>query len=142
MPDSMSEQPTHVLQPDVLLPSQYLAAARRKSSQGPALRLLAAILQDAVECFQKHLFARTRKHQALFRDAEDWICSTDRLWPFSFDNVCDVLGIEPDCLRRGLLAWKEQQLAHRRVAANLNPDPPRPPRHSPFKAGCRRRSLR
>jgi hypothetical protein len=43
-------------------------------------------------------------------DAEEWIYSDDRSWPFSFENVCDLLQINPAYLRHGLIAWKDRQL--------------------------------
>ncbi|MFN8624939.1 MAG: hypothetical protein U0587_02980 [Candidatus Binatia bacterium] len=100
----------HLLQPDTLLPSQYFALVRRKGGHEPERRLVAALLEDAVECYQKHLRARDPKARRLFLDAEEWICSEDRTWPFSFENVCDLLQINPEYLRRGLLAWTDRQL--------------------------------
>jgi hypothetical protein len=101
----------HLLQPDTLLPSQYFALVKRKGSHEPERRLVAALLEDAVECYQKHLRARDEKARQLFLDAEEWISSDDRSWPFSFENVCDLLQINPTYLRRGLFAWKDRQLS-------------------------------
>ena len=97
----------HLLQPDTLLPSQYFAALRRKGAHEPERRLVIAVLQDAVDCFQKHLHARDRKARQLFLDAEEWIMSEDRTWPFSFENVCDLLQINAEYLRRGLASWRD-----------------------------------
>lgn len=110
MRDHMSDTYAHLLQPDTLLPAQYFAALKRKGAHEPERRLAVAVLQDAVDCFQKHLRARERKARQLFLDAEEWICSEDRSWPFSFENVCDLLQINPEYLRRGLMQWKERQL--------------------------------
>ncbi len=104
---------THLLQPDTVLPSQYYAALRRKGAHEPERRLVIAVLQDAVDCFQKHLHARDRKARQLFLDAQDWIASEDRSWPFSFENVCDLLQINADYLRVGLKAWKERELGQK-----------------------------
>ena len=111
MPDHLAGEYTHLLQPDTLLPSQYFAALRRKAAQEPERRLATALLQDAVDCYQKHFRARDRKARQLFLDAEAWIDSQDRSWPFSFDNVCDLLHISPEYLRRGLALWKQRTLA-------------------------------
>ena len=121
MADVVSDQFTHLLQPDTLLPSQYFAALRRKGAHEPERRLVIAVLQDAVDCFQKHLIARDRKAQQLFHDAEEWIDSTDRSWPFSFENVCDLLQINSEYLRRGLMVWKarELELRHERGRAKV-----------------------
>jgi len=107
----VSDTYVHLLQPDTLLPSQYFAALKRKGAHEPERRLAVAVLQDAVDCFQKHLRARDRKARQLFLDAEEWIGSDDRTWPFSFENICDLLHINAEYLRRGLLAWKDGQLA-------------------------------
>ena len=100
----------HLLQPDTLLPSQYFAIMKRKSAHEPERRLVVAVLEDAVECFQKHVRARDQKARQLFLDAEEWIGSEDRTWPFSFENICDLLQINAEYLRRGLIAWKERSL--------------------------------
>ncbi len=102
---------SHLLQPDTLLPSQYFAILRRKGAHEPERRLVVAVLEDAVECFQKHIRARDPKARQLFVDAEEWICSEDRSWPFSFENVCDLLQINPEYLRRGLIAWRDRQMS-------------------------------
>ena len=106
----VSDTFAHLLQPDTLLPSQYFAALRRKGAHEPERRLVIAVLQDAVDCFQKHLRARDPKTRQLFLDAEEWIGSSDRSWPFSFENVCDLLQINPEYLRRGLTTWRERQV--------------------------------
>ena len=101
---------SHLLQPDTLLPSQYFAILKRKGAHEPERRLVVAVLEDAVDCFQKHIHARDEKARQLFVDAEEWISSEDRSWPFSFENVCDLLQINPQYLRRGLMGWKDRQL--------------------------------
>ncbi|MFI5396807.1 MAG: hypothetical protein ACHQ9S_14825 [Candidatus Binatia bacterium] len=100
----------HLLQPDTLLPSQYFAIMKRKGAHEPERRLVVAVLEDAVECFQKHVRARDQKARQLFLDAEEWIGSEDRTWPFSFENICDLLQINAEYLRRGLIVWKERSL--------------------------------
>src|SRR5262249_52630604 len=112
-----------LLQPDTLLPSQYFAVLKRKGAHEPERRLAVAVLQDAVDCFQKHLRTPDRKARQLFLDAEEWICSDDRSWPFSFENICDLLQINAESLRRGLVAWRDRQLGdqHRRRVVPLKP---------------------
>src|SRR5215813_2680997 len=124
MPDNViNDTFSHLLQPDTLLPSQYFAALKRKGAHEPERRLVIAVLRDAVDCFQKHLWARDRKARQLFLDAEEWISSDDRSWPFSFENVCDLLQINAEYLRRGLLAWRERQLGGPRAkVVHLTPN--------------------
>ena len=106
---SVGESNPQLFQPDTLLPSQFFHALRRKTSQEPEKRLVLAILQDAIECYQKHLFARDNKAQQLFLDAQAWLMSDERDYFFAFDNICELLDINPEFLRRGLLAWRERQ---------------------------------
>lgn len=112
-PHGQHESSTYLLQPNALLPSQFFAALKRRVEHEPERRLLAALLLDAVECFQKNLFARERKKRQLFLEAEQWIASTDRSWPFSFENACEQLELNPEYIRKGLFAWKDARLAER-----------------------------
>ena len=109
----VGERDSRLFQPDVLLPAQFFATLRRKGPQEPEKRLVIAILEDAVDCFRKHLWARDHKARQLFEDSEAWILSEDREWPFSFENICELLDLNPEYLRRGLLTWKETQMSER-----------------------------
>jgi hypothetical protein len=71
------ERLNDLFEPDVLLPIQYFAALKRKRFSSGEHRLLIAIMQDAVECFQKHIHARDSKRRQLYLDAESWIASED-----------------------------------------------------------------
>jgi len=67
-----------------------------------------AVLRDALECYQKHAFARDTAGRQLFADAAAWIACEDRRWYFSFENICAVLEIDCAYLRRGLRHWYER----------------------------------
>ncbi len=72
-----------------------------------------AVLSDAIVLFQ------TRGSPAQRRDVESarrWILADDRVWPFSFVNVCDTLGIAFEPLRRALLRSEREWRAHRPAA--------------------------
>ena len=68
-------------------------------------RLMLAVLEDAVDMYRKHCGTQGR-NRALFLDAEAWIDDDDRTWMFSFLNLCDVLDLDGEYLRRGLHALK------------------------------------
>lgn len=104
---SVEERVASLFQPDTLLPAQYFETYRRKAPLEPEKRLMLAVLEDAVACFQKYVFARDGKGKTTFREAEEWILEEDSDWLFSFDNVCEVLGIDPRYVRQGLMRWKE-----------------------------------
>ena len=94
-----------LFEPDVMLPVQYFSVLRKQSPQGPEYALVIAMLQDAVECLQKYRFATDDVARELYESAREWFDSDDRKWPFSFENVCGVLNLHPEYLRRGLAAW-------------------------------------
>jgi hypothetical protein len=77
-----------------------------------------AVLEDAIECFQKCVTAKDNRSRQLGVEAEEWFLADDHDWLFSFVNVCENLEIDPEFLRRGLLLWKERHSA---------PQPPVPP---------------
>lgn len=97
------------LTPDVILPSQFLAGARRDSETSAEKALMLAVLEDGIRCFQKYFTSTHSQSQLLARQAEEWIQRDDWDWPFSFNNVCEALGIDPEALRSSLLAWKERR---------------------------------
>jgi len=129
-----------LFQPDVLLPSQFFAAMRKRVPQEPEYRLIVAVLEDAIDCYQKHMFARDPKSRELFEDAEAWISSDDRKWPYSFVSICDILNLNPHYVRRGLEGWRDAQLAGRPrgKVVPLKPRLPRPNRdeESPLPAAA------
>lgn len=102
-----------LFQPDTILPLQYFERMRRNALPEGEKKLLLAVLEDAVGCFQKYFFAHDKKGRALFKDAEHWIMEESDDGVFSFDAVCELLEIDPDYLRRGLLKWKEKQRSSR-----------------------------
>jgi hypothetical protein len=105
-----------LFQPDVLLPGQFFAAMRKRVPKEPEYRLIVAVLEDAVDCYQKYALAREPKARQLFEDAAEWIESDDRRWPYSFVSICDVLGLNPEYVRRGLREWKDRQATSARRA--------------------------
>jgi hypothetical protein len=96
-----------VFQPDILVTAQYLATYQRRFHLQPEQVLMLAVLEDAVVCFQENVTAVQPRKQALFREAEDWILDDDKRYFFSFENICEALGVSPAYLRRGLKRWKE-----------------------------------
>ncbi|MGE0681979.1 MAG: hypothetical protein AB7P69_13905 [Candidatus Binatia bacterium] len=102
-----------LFQPDSLLPAQFFASLKQRSQACGERRLMAAILEDAIDCFQKYLWAKDNRSRNLRLEAESWFLSDDDSWPFSFINVCHALDLEPGFIRRGLMIWKERQLARR-----------------------------
>ena len=108
-----------LFQPDTILPLQYFERMRRNAFLQGEKKLLLAVLEDAVGCFQKYSFAHDKKGRARFKDAELWIMEESDDGVFSFNAVCELLEIDPDYLRRGLLKWKEKQRSSRYLSVTV-----------------------
>ncbi len=94
-----------------LLPSQW-RDHHTPSEQPPLKRLWQAVLEDALGCWQNQT-ARSASRQRLFFEADLWLFHPEIIAPFSFDEVCEVLDIEPDYLRGGLKRWREATIEGR-----------------------------
>jgi len=93
-----------IIQADPLVQLQYLAANRRSYQPQPELRLLGAILEDAVATLMTDLRRCTSRQRRDFAETLNWIQGrTDQRSVFSFINICENLAIDPDYLRQGLL---------------------------------------
>jgi hypothetical protein len=73
-------------------------------------RLMLAVLESAIEDFQKYVLARRLSGQKLFQQAEEWFLEKDSEEVFSFESICETLGLHPEPIRKGLLVWKEAKL--------------------------------
>lgn len=113
----MSDRSFGLFEPDALLPAQFYAAFRGGSAVRGEKRLMLAVLQDALDCYQKYAFAKDGHGRQLFADADQWISSEDRDWYFSFENICETLEINPAYLRRGVQHWRGRALQPSRQTA-------------------------
>ena len=95
--------------PDVMLPIQFHAQVH--APRDPERRLRLAVLDNAIRSVQRHMYARDRRGQVLYADAVDWFSSPDRVESFSFENVCEALGLDADYVRIGLCRWREAERA-------------------------------
>jgi hypothetical protein len=65
----------------------------------PEISLIAAIFEDAVHCVQRASRGITHRQ---FSEAVEWIASERCDWPFAFVNVCDLLGVDANTVRKRL----------------------------------------
>ena len=92
---------------DPVLPEQFFSNPRARRG-APEQDLMLAVLDDAILCFKRGTCGTGSNSRALRGGAEIWFKSTDKQWPFSFENICLALGLEPDYVRRGLRKWEDQ----------------------------------
>lgn len=105
-----------LFEPDVLLSEQFSAARRRRAAVSSEKRLMLAVLENALDYYQKYILATDRVGRELFEEAAQWIECTSNKDLFSFENISETLDINPGYLRRGLAAWHTRLLeAHCRT---------------------------
>ncbi|HEY2990960.1 MAG TPA: hypothetical protein VGL11_24825 [Candidatus Binatia bacterium] len=88
-----------LLQADVSLPAQYWDAVARRHQLEPERKLLLAVLENAIRTYRQYVFTPSR----LLHEVEDWLFDQNNDDPFSFETICDALGLSPECVRRGIL---------------------------------------
>lgn len=98
--------PIGMMQLDILLPSQ-LFGPRRK--QAPEQRLMIAVLQDALDCVEKHRSATDTHGRRLFSDAQQWFLANETDWPYSFECICELLDLDANAVRQRLRVAPECQ---------------------------------
>jgi hypothetical protein len=102
----------------------------RARDDNPHRQLMAAVLQTAVDDYWDSFCPRSPGYGTLAarrrcRHARNYMLSKDRMWPFSFENLCDALDLDARTLRRALL-WGAP------VAAAVRPTQPVSIKHIPY----------
>jgi hypothetical protein len=92
-----------ILIPEAALPTQFGDIWHKTRAITPERALALAVVWEAVLDLGKYRFAKRRRQQRLYWEAYEWVTADDRVWPFSFVNLCDILGLTPDPVRKQLL---------------------------------------
>jgi hypothetical protein len=92
-----------IIEPDIFPPSQFYGTAGLSRHLEGERRLMIAILKDAVECLNKYRGARSSSGRSQYQNALEWVEDKGTDWLFSFSNICDLLGFDPNYLRQVLL---------------------------------------
>jgi hypothetical protein len=104
----------HLFEPDIMQPSQLQRTPERPCE--PERKLMAAVLREALAdlrrgrvhwngCRRGYAWGRTgrRKGQLVkLIPSRAFILSHDRDWAYSFENICDHLGLDPAVVRDSL----------------------------------------
>ena len=86
----------------------YVDHSRADHSRSKALRrLMAAVLNTAVDDYRGSAdpcapARRAHKTPAAVRRAIAYVSSNDRTWPYSFENLCEAVGVDAGRLRQEL----------------------------------------
>src|SRR5918912_1154360 len=92
-----------ILEPDLSSASQFYGTAPLSRQLEGEKRLMIAVFKDAVECLEKYRTSRSSSGQSQYQSALEWVRESRKDWLFSFANICDFLGFDPDYLRQVLL---------------------------------------
>ncbi len=103
---NLQDRSSGLFEPDVLLPNQFLSFFRKELGFDRERRLMLAVLEDALDCFQKYAHSDDVRGQQLFSDSHSWIMSDERKWLFSFENICEIVDMNPSYIREGLHKWR------------------------------------
>jgi len=91
-------------QPDAVMPIQFYGRPHDDERMVGVRRLMCAILDDALRCFERNLTGQTPQKLRQFREAEYWLFrETKGKSIFSFESVCDALRVDPKLLRKVML---------------------------------------
>ena len=91
----------------VMLPVQYLRRSASTLAE-PQIRLMAAVMQTVLDDLQGTAYARatgtrTEGSGRARRQAIEFLTNRDRTWPYSFDNICDAIGLDAERIRQSVL---------------------------------------
>ncbi len=92
-----------LFEPWVLLPSQVAADAQAGRAAFGPIALMLAVLEDAIRCSERGRRSRHAHIRKVAAEAEAWMRSDSREWPFAFASICDVLGLDVEATRARLL---------------------------------------
>jgi len=74
----------------------------------PERALMLAVLEDAVACYAGKLKAPRENPKILRRQAAFWLSCEDWDSPFSFNNVCEALALDPTAIRERILSTDDR----------------------------------
>jgi hypothetical protein len=117
---------------DPILPEQLLDRCRPPLR--PEQRLMAAVLEDAINLRRRGPRAAGRGASRRYAEVRRWFASGDTRWPFSFVNVCQALNLEPSAVRIAVQALDADR-TERRLASVMWASP-RSQQEWPFAAAA------
>jgi hypothetical protein len=92
-------------EPDILAPQQYLKNYQRHDPAEAEKALMFAVLVEAVDTYQRFAFSNSPHGRLLFREVKAWFWGAKTDSVFAFRSICEVFGLDPSFLRRGLMQW-------------------------------------
>jgi len=90
----------------VMLPAQFPQTAARRRLE-PQVKLMVAVLQTVLDDLRGSPYRSAAgfpmpADRRAYEQAREYVESKDRAWPFSFENVCEAIGVDAAGLRAQL----------------------------------------
>jgi hypothetical protein len=102
-----------LFEPIVILPSQISVDAQWAGDTSGPIALMLAVLEEAARCIER---GRRRRHPVVSKlaaEAEAWVRSDSRDWPFAFASICDALELDVDAARARFLGDGQNRTGRR-----------------------------
>jgi len=85
-----------LFQTHVILPVQHFNSPKEIT---PELRLMIAVLADAVWCLEKFRVPTDARGRRTFHRAKQWLLASEPDWPYSFERICAALDLNASAVR-------------------------------------------
>jgi hypothetical protein len=88
--------------PDPILPVHLAGLRVRSTTLSPELKLVAAVLEDAIQTFYRFMGSPSARGRMLLLEVREWFEYPDASSPITFEGACDALGVDAAVLRARL----------------------------------------
>jgi hypothetical protein len=89
------------------LPEPFFADLHKVGE--PIERLMFAILEDAIRCYQTNVGVQRPQARRALAETEEWLFGLPGHVPFSIESVCEALQSDAPRLQRALLEWRDSE---------------------------------
>lgn len=84
--------------------AQFVDFPNEQYPAAPEKALAAGVLRQTAADLRRFREAKDTVGREFYADACAWLTSADREWPYSFRNICDSLGLDPETVREEIFA--------------------------------------
>jgi hypothetical protein len=84
--------------------AHFVTPSAEPTPPTPEKGLAIGVLKQAAYDLRRYRTATKAADRELYLDAQSWVTAYDSSWPYSFVNVCELLGLCPEIVRADLLA--------------------------------------
>ncbi len=96
--------------PRLFLPAQLFCDRLLVGKTSGEMALKWAVFADGLRQYCRLVVDLSAETSPEFAEEEEWILADDEEWPFSFVNLCEDFGFNPQLVRSLLAAWKKAHL--------------------------------